>query len=768
MGPREGWGQDQVKEKRVTSPHLEVWAGVEATTVRVGDNYFHQLDQSGHATRLDDLDRFASLGIKAIRYPVLWERTAPDGPESADWSWADERLGRLRELGVRPIVGLVHHGSGPAHTSLLDPAFPEKVAQYARAVAERYPWVEEYTPINEPLTTARFSALYGHWYPHRRDDQAFAQALLIQCRAVVLAMRAIREVNPDARLVQTDDLGKTFSTPTLAYQADLENERRWISWDLLTGRLTPDHLMWGWLRRCAGVEDAELAWFHENPCPPDIVGINTYLSSERFLDERVDRYPTEIPGTNGRHTYVDVLAARVLPEGASGPEALLCETWERYGLPIAVTEAHNGCTREEQLRWLDEMWRGAHGACAAGADVRAVTAWSLLGAFDWNTLLTRQDNFYEPGVFDLRAPEPRPTAIATMLWDLAQHGEHRHPVLAGPGWWRRPDRFIYPLVTEPDPGTANGQDLPLGWSAPPLLIVGAGTPLGEALAHICRDRGLAYRLLAPEEMGTGTAESMGAVLNHYEPWGVIDAGAYLDAGARSGSKGRDPGAVLAEVCASRRVALLAIGSDLVFAGNHGQAYLETDDACPAGILGETQAAREQRVLDGHPGALVIRTGPVFGPWDRDHPVAAALWSLEGGTRCFVPDDVVVSPTYLPDLIHVALDLLIDGERGIWHVVNSGAASWAEVARAAAAESGLPTALVVGRRTDDAPEPSQRLARVLASGRGQLLPSWEDALRRYLQERDLAMAEPAGSLGRVACPDGVRVDGEDVVLGAAAS
>src|SRR3712207_2719887 len=90
---------------------------------------------------------------------------------SADWAWADERLGRLRELGITPIVGLVHHGSGPRHTSLIDPAFADGLAAFARAVAERYPWVAYYTPINEPLTTARFSGLYGHWYPHGRDQR---------------------------------------------------------------------------------------------------------------------------------------------------------------------------------------------------------------------------------------------------------------------------------------------------------------------------------------------------------------------------------------------------------------------------------------------------------------------------------------------------------------------------------------------------------------------------------------------------------------------
>src|SRR5205085_1761844 len=102
-------------------------------------------------------------------------------------------------------------------------------------------------------------------------------------------------------------------------------------------------------------------------------------------------------GTNGRHRYVDVLASRVLQEGAPGPGDFLQEAWQRYHLPVAVTEAHNGCTREEQLRWLDDVWQGAREARVAGADVRAVTVWSLLGAFDWDQMVTQDQGHYEPG-----------------------------------------------------------------------------------------------------------------------------------------------------------------------------------------------------------------------------------------------------------------------------------------------------------------------------------------------------------------------------------
>ena len=164
---------------------------------------------------------------------------------------------------------------------MLDPGFAEGLADFARQVAERYPWIEDYTPVNEPLTTARFSALYGHWYPHAHDTASFARAFLNQCRAVTLSMQAIRAVNPAARLVQTEDLGKTFSTPALATQAEFENQRRWLTFDLLGGHLNEKHSLWNYLR-AAAVAPAELHWFLDRSCPPDLLGIN-YLRHQRAV-----------------------------------------------------------------------------------------------------------------------------------------------------------------------------------------------------------------------------------------------------------------------------------------------------------------------------------------------------------------------------------------------------------------------------------------------------------------------------------------------------
>src|ERR1700751_4849848 len=117
---------------------LELWGGHECTVNRVGRTFPDQTIRSGHEHRIEDLERFAALGLKALRYPVLWERISPHAADQFDWEWTDLRLARSRELGMRPSAALLHHGSAPRYTSLIDPGFAPLFARYARAVAERY------------------------------------------------------------------------------------------------------------------------------------------------------------------------------------------------------------------------------------------------------------------------------------------------------------------------------------------------------------------------------------------------------------------------------------------------------------------------------------------------------------------------------------------------------------------------------------------------------------------------------------------------------
>ncbi|UQN08685.1 family 1 glycosylhydrolase [Deinococcus sp. QL22] len=705
---------------------LELWIGVECTLNRVGDTFLDQLSVNGHAERPQDLDLLAGLGARRIRYPVLWEAVAPEDPQILDWRWTDERLSRLRELDLMPIATLLHHGSGPHYTNLLDPEFPEKLAAYARQVAERYPWLRAYTPVNEPLTTARFSALYGIWYPHHTSDTSFVRALLNECRGTVLAMQAIREVRPDAELIQTDDLGKAHATPAMQPEADFQNERRWLAYDLLCGRVDEGHALWDYLLS-SGAGVAELRWLAEHPCPPDVIGVDYYVTSERFLDERRERY-------GERHcnaTHADIEAVRVYHETA-GISELLRETWERYHLPVAITETHLGSTREEQIRWFEEFWQAAEGARAQGADIRAVTSWAILGSFDWNQLHTGFHGHYEPGAFDVRSPTPRPTALAGVLRARATGAVPAHPTLLSPGFWNRPDRFHYPPVGTASRGTV------LRRRARPLLILGVGE-LGQAVVRLCQERGLDYRLLS-SALDAATLDGALGLLEAEQPWAIVNTAGYgcIDEAERHRQQFRqthlDGLATWARACAARGTGFLTYSSDQVFAGEGQTPFQEHDLPSPINAYGQARLEAEQQVLAAHPGALIVRSAALFGSGTTKDPLSSALHRLHAGNTVSLDQDHRFSPTYLPDLVHTSLDLLIDGEQGVWHLVNRGESTWAEMVRTLAGVVGLPESRVRS-------VPGHELGWValrprystLGSHRAQLLPSLENALERYLAD-----------------------------------
>ncbi len=744
----------------VRSSRLELWGGHECTVNRIGERFADQSIRARHRDRPADFSLFASLGVRRLRYPVLWEQVSPGDPMVRDFGASDDALAHMRALDIAPIVGLVHHGSGPAYTDLLDPGFASGLAGHAREVAERYDWVRDWTPVNEPLTTARFSALYGHWYPHLRDERAFWLALLNQIDATRLAMRAVRRINRAARLVQTEDLGHNYATAPLADQARFYNDRRWATWDLLCGDVLPDHPLWPRLA-AMGFGD-RLRRIADDPCPPDIVGINHYLTSDRFLDHRVDGYPTSAIGHSGDLPLADVEAVRVIAGHDGGMETALREAWARYRLPIALTEVHNGCTRDEQMRWMLDAWTTAQALRREGHDIRAVTAWSLLGAYDWNSLLTRDANAYECGVYDLRGGAPRATAMVPLLRSLAAGATPDHPVLAQPGWWRRDVRLLYPeqavelaapLAAEmavpayvgfaPPSLVAAPMIADLSWSKPdravrPLLITGATGTLGRAFAAACVLRAIPHILSDRTMLSLDDPGSIDRVLGAAMPWAVINSAGWVrvdDAEADPAGcmrANRDGSLALAAACAARDIPYITFSSDLVFDGATGEAYAEGDATGPLSVYGHSKAEADRVLLAmGGDRALIIRTAAFFSPHDPHNFAAHVVAALRAGTPVRASADCVISPTFVPDLVHAVLDLVIDGETGLWHVVNDGGASWAdfgvEIARAAHLDTRLIEAVAASAMGWAARRPAHA---ALTSSRGQLLPSLDDAIGRF--------------------------------------
>jgi dTDP-4-dehydrorhamnose reductase len=411
-----------------------VWAGVEPSHLTIGGRRRDQLAETGHADRLADIDRFVELGVAAVRYPVLWGWRG----EPTDWDWAGVRLRRLAAHGIEPVVGLLHHGWGPDGIDPLDPAYAARFAAYATEVARRFPDVRTFLPVNEPLTTARFGGLYGWWDPCERDDATFARLLVAECQAIRAAARALHRHDPSVRVLVNEDACETYGTPEVADVVSFYNDRRWLTFDLVTGRVDPHHPMWEHLTLAPGIERAleELA---DDPEYPDLLGLDHYITSDRFLDHRTESYPADIERTRTNERFVDVELARVPGFEVDGFWRSLRQTWDRYRLPMVLAEVHLAGNEQDEVAWWAEAWRQAGWAVDAGIPVEAVTSWAVFGAVDWDSLLRHESGSYQPGCFDVRTGEPALTALGAAVASTASGGFVEPAVQ---GWWRQPDRAL--------------------------------------------------------------------------------------------------------------------------------------------------------------------------------------------------------------------------------------------------------------------------------------------------------------------------------------
>jgi dTDP-4-dehydrorhamnose reductase len=241
-------------------------------------------------------------------------------------------------------------------------------------------------------------------------------------------------------------------------------------------------------------------------------------------------------------------------------------------------------------------------------------------------------------------------------------------------------------------------------------------------------------------MDVADPASVESALNRWRPWAVVNTAGYVrvddaEADARQWRENADGPAVLAAACARHHVRMVTFSSDLVFGGDTAMPYVESDQPNPLNAYGRAKHEAERRVLAAAPDALVVRTAAFFGPWDRHNFVTLALDTMARGEVWPAAADQVVSPTYVPDLVHATLDLLVDGEAGLWHLANEGVVSWAGLARMAARLAGLDESLVrelPGRALGQvAPRPAFA---ALCSERGRVMPALEDALARYMAHR----------------------------------
>lgn len=274
----------------------------------------------------------------------------------------------------------------------------------------------------------------------------------------------------------------------------------------------------------------------------------------------------------------------------------------------------------------------------------------------------------------------------------------------------------------------------------PLLITGANGTLGRAFQRVCAIRGIEAVSLGRGEMDITDPISVEKAIAHHNPWAVINTAGYVrvdEAEAdfeRCYRENTVGPTIIAAACAYREIPFLTFSSDLVFDGNKSAAYVETDTPSPLNVYGNSKRLAERDVLACMPNALVVRTSAFFSPWDEYNFVYYALRAGHQKQAFEAADDVLISPTYVPDLVNESLNLLIDGEQGVWHLANQGSYTWADLARLAADMASIDTSFVVPRSMQAFGLAAARpMYSVLSSEQGNMMPSVEERLGRCVPE-----------------------------------
>lgn len=352
-----------------------------APVIRRADGRPCRIDQmaaSGHDRRWrDDFRLVQELGLRCLRYGPCYHRTHI-GPGRYDWAFADAAFAELRRLGIVPIADLCHFGLPDWLENFQNPDFPAYFAEYAEAFARRYPWVWLYTPVNEMLVTAEYSALRGFWNEGLRSDRAFVTALEHVVEANLRASEAICQVcRPWFVQSEATRYYHPFE-PDAAPWADDLNERRFLSLDLNYGRRPSARMV---------------EYLFANGMTP--------LRLDRFLQRKI--WPACIMGTDYYETSESVVFADGSTRGSNvlGYYGLTRQYHERYRLPIMHTET-NQVQGLNGAFWLERQWANVLRLRQENYPVIGFTWYSLTDQEDWDIDLREQrHHVMANGLYDM-------------------------------------------------------------------------------------------------------------------------------------------------------------------------------------------------------------------------------------------------------------------------------------------------------------------------------------------------------------------------------
>ncbi len=384
------------------TPQEFIWAsGIEDTFVPQSRPGHRSLDEYlliGHYQHWrEDITLARELGLQALRWGVPWYRVEPF-PNEFDWRWTDEVIPfMVNQLGITPIIDLMHYGCPFwMYKEFISPDYPQAVARYASEFARRYKGlVYWYTPLNEPLINSLMCGMRALWPPYLRGDRGYIRVMLQIVKGILNTVDAIREIEPKSVMVHVEAAGLTRAVREDLMTLALEEQRRgYLSFDLLTGRVKPDHPLFTWLVRY-GVPADDLLEIERRRLTLDVVGLNFYpqwSTKQIYLDQK------------GRIAY------RNTEQEGPGFAELIRDYHKRYDAPVMVTETSAVGPPEVRVGWLQSSLATIKTLRAEGVPVQGYTWFPLFTMIDWRYRFGRgpvNEYLLELGLYQLNEGTPR-------------------------------------------------------------------------------------------------------------------------------------------------------------------------------------------------------------------------------------------------------------------------------------------------------------------------------------------------------------------------
>lgn len=374
--------------------------------MRPGHRSLDEYELMGHYEHWrEDLSLARELGLRSMRWGIPWYKVEPERGKF-DWSWTDQVIPfMVEDLKLLPVIDLMHYGCPFwLEREFANKDYPKHVAAYAAAFGERYKGlISWYTPLNEPIINSLMCGMRGLWAPYLKGDKGYIRIMLQLARGIIRTVKALKEIDPAAVMVHVEATGLTRTVrEDLTALAREEQFRGYLCYDLISGRLTHDHLLFSWLVRNGASPDA-LDEIGRNPIDIDVLGLNFYPQwSTKLL--HIDK--------RGRLAF-----SEIEPEG-DGFKELITHYYERYNVPIMITETSAVGSDDIRQRWLRSSVSMIRDLRAESVPVIGYTWFPLFTMIDWRYRFSHEplETFYlELGMYKLNREQSGPRWIGTPL-----------------------------------------------------------------------------------------------------------------------------------------------------------------------------------------------------------------------------------------------------------------------------------------------------------------------------------------------------------------